>query len=88
MLTDARRTPGRPPGVSGDDIYDVMIENREVWACANQLQKQHGADAWFVASQRADELFAEGEMEGHGTFVRILKRIRQLEALEPAGAVN
>jgi hypothetical protein len=65
-----------------------MIEDREIWASANLLLKQHGADAWFVASQRADELFAAGEMEGHRTFVRILNRIRQLEALEPAGAVN
>lgn len=65
-----------------------MIGDREIWACANQLLKQHGADAWFVASQRADELLAAGELEGHRTFVRISNRIRQLEALEPSGAVN
>ncbi len=65
-----------------------MIEGKEIWACANQLLKQHGADAWFVASQRADELFEQGALDGHRAFVRILSPIRQLEALEPAGAVN
>jgi hypothetical protein len=52
-----------------------MIEDREIWACANQLMKQHGVDAWFVASQRADELFAQGEPDGHRTFVGLLNRI-------------
>jgi hypothetical protein len=65
-----------------------VIEDREIWACAHQFLRQHGADAWFVASQRADELFASGELEGHRTFVRILNRIRQLEALEPGAAIN
>ena len=65
-----------------------MVDDREIWACANLLMKQHGADAWFVASQRADELFAQGEMEGHRTFVRIVDRIKQLEALVPTGATH
>ena len=65
-----------------------MIEDREIWACANQLMRQHGADAWFVASQRADALLAEGQIEGHRTFLRILARIRELEQMTPDGAVH
>ncbi|ODP38904.1 MULTISPECIES: hypothetical protein [Sphingomonas] len=65
-----------------------MIEEREIWACTHQLVRQHGAHAWYVASQRADELLAEGQMEGHRTFLRILDRIRQLEAMSPGGAVH
>lgn len=65
-----------------------MIEDREIWACAHQLLRRHGADAWFVASQRADALLAEGEMEGHYTFLRILDRIRQFEQAAPAGSVH
>ncbi|MCP3733107.1 hypothetical protein M9978_22120 [Sphingomonas sp. MG17] len=65
-----------------------MIDEREIWACAHQLMKQHGVDAWFVASQRADALLAEGKMEGHHTFLRILERIRQLEQMLPEGAVH
>ena len=62
-----------------------MINDQEIWACANQLLKQHGHDAWFVASQRADELLEKGDMAGSRTFQRILNRIRQLELLEPTG---
>jgi hypothetical protein len=65
-----------------------VIDDREVWACANMLLKQHGDRAWFVASQRADELLAEGQMDGHMTFVRILRRIKELEAMTPQGEVH
>ena len=65
-----------------------MIEDREIWACAHQLMRQHGVGAWFAAAQRADELLEQGEMEGHRTFLRILDRIEQLEAKNPTGLVN
>jgi hypothetical protein len=65
-----------------------MIEDREIWACANQLLKQYGEDAWFVTSQRADELLAQGQMEGHRTFLRILQRICELEQMVPQGSVQ
>ncbi len=65
-----------------------MIEDREIWACANHLIRQHGDRAWFEASQRADELLAAGELEGHRTFLRILKRIRQLEQVQPDEMVH
>ena len=65
-----------------------MIDDREIWACANMLMKQHGMDAWFVAAQRADELLAKGDMEGNRTFVRILGRIKELEMLAPDGPVH
>jgi len=65
-----------------------MIDDREIWACANVYLKQHGEHAWFVVSQRADELLAHGEMEGHRTFLRILNRIRLLEAMTPDGSIH
>ncbi|QDX25171.1 hypothetical protein FPZ54_03435 [Sphingomonas suaedae] len=65
-----------------------MIDDREIWACANLLLKQHGDQAWFVAAQRADELLARGEMRGHSVYLRIIDRIRQLETQAPAGAVH
>ena len=60
-----------------------MIDDREIWACANQLMRQYGADAWFVAAKRADELLIRGQIEGNRTFLRILERITQLGALNP-----
>mgnify|MGYP003393582743 CR=1 len=65
-----------------------MIDDREIWACANQLLKQHGRDASAVASRRADELLAIGEVEGHRTFMQILDRIRQLETTTPTGRAH
>lgn len=65
-----------------------MIEDREIWACANELIKQHGDVAWYVAAQRADELLAGGEMDGHQVFKRILDRIKQLETIAPPGALH
>jgi hypothetical protein len=47
-----------------------MIEDREIWACAQLLSDQ------------------QGEMEGHRTFVRILDRIEELEAVSPGNAVH
>ena len=65
-----------------------MIEDREIWACANHLNRQHGNEAWFVTSQRADELLEQGQLEGHKTFLRILDRIRHLEQMAASGAVH
>lgn len=71
------------------DMKDAHLSaERHIWACANTLLQQHGDDAWFHASQRADELLLAGEMEGHRTYLRILDRIKKLEALKPDGTVQ
>ena len=58
-----------------------MIDDRELWACADELMRQHGDVDWLFASQRADRLLAIGDLDGHQTFMRILARIRQLETM-------
>lgn len=65
-----------------------MIEDREIWACANLVMRQYGSDAWFHAARRADELLAEGELEGQRTWLRILSRIEELEDIPPSGALH
>ena len=65
-----------------------MVDDYEVWACANELMRQHGSDAWFWAAQRADELLVSGELDGHRTFQRILARIEQLEQVAPQGGLQ
>ena len=62
-----------------------MIDDREIWGCANLLMALHGNDAWFAASQRADALFEQGDFDGQRVYVRILNRIKQLEAMAPVG---
>ena len=64
-----------------------MDREQELWAAANMLINRHGSDAWFHAAQRADELSVQGDVEGHVTFVAILRRIERLTG--PAeGALN
>ena len=65
-----------------------MTEEKEIWACANQVLRQHGDAAWFHASQRADELFAAGDKEGQSVWLRILRRIEQLEKLTPDSTIQ
>lgn len=65
-----------------------MIDEREIWACANLLLRQHGNAARDICARRADALLAEGQVEGHRTFQRIGERIEQLERVHPAGAVH
>lgn len=33
-----------------------MVDHLDIWRSANLVIKQHGDDAWFQASTRADEL--------------------------------
>lgn len=65
-----------------------MIDEWEVWACANMLLKQHGADAHHIALERAQALGARGERGGEHVFRRIADRIEQLVVLDPTGEVH
>lgn len=65
-----------------------MIEDREIWACAHQLMRQYGNAAAFHAAQRADELFGANDREGGRTWLRILKRIEDLDNLTPTGPLQ
>lgn len=66
----------------------MAVTDWEIWACANELMKQHGENAWFVASQRADELFDAGDLEGSRTFSLIVNRIMALENMKPEGGLQ
>lgn len=65
-----------------------MTPERHIWACANSLLQQHGPDAWFHASQRADELLIDGDLDGNAMFRAILNRISDLENMQPSGRVQ
>jgi hypothetical protein len=55
-----------------------MITEWELWACANHYIREHGEDAPVIAAMRADELLAEGDLEGARTFQSIVRRINEL----------
>lgn len=61
----------------------AMTPERHIWACANEIMRQHGNDAWFFASQRADALHEAGDAAGYKMFVAILKRIEDFQSQKP-----
>lgn len=65
-----------------------MTPERHIWSCASTLIQQHGDDAWFHASIRADELLAAGDLDGHNMFKAILARVGELQRMAPVGLVQ
>lgn len=55
-----------------------MIADADVWRAANLLIKQHGDDAPIHAAMRADELLAEGDLEGVAIWKAIIRAIDEL----------
>lgn len=63
-----------------------MVDERELWSCANQVIRQHGAGASSFAKKRAEELLGIGDQKGNAVFLAIATRIEQLESLVAPGA--
>lgn len=57
-----------------------LTQERHLWACANTLIAEYGDTAWLIASMRADTLLADGDLDGHQTFMTILKHIETLQS--------
>lgn len=57
---------------------DMPLSDWELWACAQQVIKQHGANAPLQAALRIAELATNGDGDGVDTWQSIAKRIDQL----------
>lgn len=55
-----------------------MISGKEIWTAANQLVKQHGADAAEAATKRAKELALKGDEVGERVFLEIRNAVEWL----------
>ncbi len=55
-----------------------MLSDLDIYRSANELIEQHGEDAPIHAAMRADELAADGDMEGRAVWLRIVKAIEDL----------
>jgi hypothetical protein len=66
---------------------EAMIE-RDIWLSAKRLVDLYGDDATIHAAMRADELLAEGDLDGAATWRRVLDAVKELERTEPRGAVH
>ena len=65
----------------------MAISDWELWACANEMIRQHGEDAAVRAAMRADEFAEKADYEGGATWRRIVRRINELQA-KPDGPVH
>lgn len=61
-----------------------MTEEIDIWRAAHLLVKRHGADAAIVAAQRADELLAQGDVDGQRIWKRIVAAVRELQRTKPS----
>lgn len=61
-----------------------MISDLDLWRAADILVKRHGADAETVAAQRADELLAQGDVDGQRIWKRIVAAVHELQRTKPA----
>lgn len=55
-----------------------LLSEWELWACANHYVASHGDDAPIIAALRADELLADGDLDGVDNFLAIIRRIHAL----------
>ena len=72
-----------PSRVWGDSAAP-MISDPDIWRGAQLMIKRHGAEAPLVAAQRADELLAQGDIEGNAIWKRITRAVEELARKEPA----
>ena len=63
---------------------EPMTEEIDIWRAAYLLVKRHGDDAEVVAAKRADELLAQGDVDGQRIWKRILAAVQELQRTEPA----
>jgi hypothetical protein len=68
-------------------MSDKILTEWELWACADEVIRQHGLDAPIFAAMRADHLLLDGEQDGAANWRLIVKRINELLA-RPPGAAN
>ena len=59
-----------------------LVDDLDIYRSANELIKQHGDESLARATMRADELAADGEMEGRAVWLRVVKAVEELQTKE------
>ncbi|MDT9598643.1 DUF6961 family protein [Sphingosinicella rhizophila] len=57
-----------------------MISDRELWACANEVMHQHGADAALHVAERIGALVLAGDVAGVTAWKEVARRIDALQS--------
>jgi len=56
----------------------MLPDDRELWACALQVERQHGDNAPRFVAERIGALVVAGDREGIATWKGIARRLDQL----------
>ena len=56
----------------------MLPDDRELWACALQVERQHGKDAPRFVAERIGALAVAGDQEGIATWKAIARRLDNL----------
>ena len=56
----------------------MLPDDRELWACALQVERQHGDDAPRFVAERIGALAVAGDQDGVTTWKAIAQRLDQL----------
>ena len=56
----------------------AMTPEKHLWACALEIERQHGRDAWMFATMRMQDLKADCDFEGAETWRTIRRHILTL----------
>ena len=60
----------------------------EIYRTAHLLIKQHGEEASIHAAMKADEMLAQGNLDGKAVWMRVIEAIGELQASEPEGTLH
>ena len=72
----------------GNCAEATVMDEADIWRSAKALIDSYGADASIHAAMRADKLLAQGDIDGAGTWRRVLVAVKELERTEPRGSVH
>ncbi|MGE5538064.1 MAG: hypothetical protein ACM30I_05570 [Gemmatimonas sp.] len=56
----------------------MTVQDIDVWRAANTLIEHYGAQAWFIAAQRADALLSQGDLRGRRAWMAIHRAVEEL----------
>ena len=62
-----------------------VIDRIDILRSAKELVEQYGDQSWFIATQRADALWAQGDAEGQHRWLAIHRAITALVRRSPIG---
>ena len=73
---------------AGDKLALAMISEIDIWRAASLMLKRYGEKALEESAERADELFAEQDLDGAAVWRRIIDAVGQLANTTPSGRLH